>query len=926
MSGIALRRLPAALLAGVVTVIGFAAGAPAQQRVGVSSAVNPQASGTPPGGTTRQLVIGQDVVYNEHITTSGSGQTQLLFVDESSMTIGPNSDLTIDQFVYDPQSGTGKLAMSATRGVLRYVGGKLSKQDQAVTVRTSTATLAVRGGAFIGRTEPGGRTEAIFIYGEGLTVTAANVSETMRRPGYQITVSGPGAAPSSPTPVPPGQLAQLLQQLDGRTGGTGGATIIPTDTAVAQSGISQTVSANVSASVQQAVANQQGARNPAQASIFYASNPANPSTAVNTTALTTAIAQTNTAAGQAIDCVAAGGCSGQSIITPPRPPPPSQPPPPPPLVLTYSGRLKDTNGQGTARGFVDQGAGSNVTYTGALSFSAGSPQGGVFTATAGNLGTFSFPLVPGSSSFTNGISSALGPFSGTTFLSTNNADPSLDFTFFYATITPASRPGDRLFIYGGLPVNPRFYDPTGSTRIFGFTVQPDAALQSNVPFIRSQTGGNLPNASVSPFYIVAPPNTAIGNTSTPAATRATQASLAINGQQANQQSAVAVTAGTIGTQGGQPAFNGQLRGSSMLSPTGAPVAIRSTIGSTVDANGNSFYGGNAVSGFALDQAGTLAAEVPLSGTPNTYGFAQPVLLTATPAGVGANRTPQQTLTGSFGGLMHTTAQGSPYIVSGGTTVATDASTNQVQAILAGSAQSAAAGLTNVTMQYGGPSASQAFVDNNTFTALESQSGPQQVTVNGTPAQASGQLYFASSGAAGTSSSVLPAGVSYCQCQFLQWGYWGGDLSSGGAGGATSPRTDRGHINTWVAGVPTPAADLTSLAGVSASATYNGHAIGSVFNNGANYVAAGGFTGTYNFGTRNATLSVNNFDGRSFAASGVAAQNGANYSLSSASPVGRATMNGTFYGPGAAETGGSFAFQSGAGLPPYMASGIFAGRK
>ena len=93
-------------------------------------------------------MIGQDVVYNEHITTSGSGQTQLLFVDESSMTIGPNSDLTIDQFVYDPQSGTGKLAMSATRGVLRYVGGKLSKQEQAVTVRTSTATLAVRGGAF----------------------------------------------------------------------------------------------------------------------------------------------------------------------------------------------------------------------------------------------------------------------------------------------------------------------------------------------------------------------------------------------------------------------------------------------------------------------------------------------------------------------------------------------------------------------------------------------------------------------------------------------------------------------------------------------------------------------------------------------------------------------------------------------------------
>ena len=90
------------------------------------------------------------------------------------MTVGPNSDLTIDQFVYDPKSGTGKLAMSATRGVLRYVGGKLSKQDNAVTLRTSTATLAVRGGAFIANIQPNGTTEAIFVFGNGLTVVPVN--------------------------------------------------------------------------------------------------------------------------------------------------------------------------------------------------------------------------------------------------------------------------------------------------------------------------------------------------------------------------------------------------------------------------------------------------------------------------------------------------------------------------------------------------------------------------------------------------------------------------------------------------------------------------------------------------------------------------------------------------------------------------------
>src|SRR5437763_6373350 len=234
-----------------------------QDRVGVNSAVNQQAVGVPPGAGARPLVIGQDVVFNERITTQAAGQTQLLFLDESSMSIGPNSDLTIDQFVYDPRSGTGKLAMTTTRGLLRFVGGKLSKQDEGVTLRTNSATLAVRGGAFLLNQAPGGALEAVFIYGRGLTVTGASgISQTLQRPGFAVTVAGPGAIPSAPFAVPPGQLAQLLAQLDGRRGASGGARIVPTVQTVAASGVSETISGNVSASVQQAAAQAQTATQP----------------------------------------------------------------------------------------------------------------------------------------------------------------------------------------------------------------------------------------------------------------------------------------------------------------------------------------------------------------------------------------------------------------------------------------------------------------------------------------------------------------------------------------------------------------------------------------------------------------------------------------------------------------------------------------
>src|SRR5579862_376259 len=952
MSGSASLALRAAALAGLLLTIG-ARGVPAQEKVGIDSAVNTDATGTPPKAQPRRLVIGEDVVFNERITTDTGGQTQLLFLDESSMAIGPNSDLVIDQFVYDPKSSTGKLAMSATRGLLRYVGGKLSKQDEAVTLRTSTATLAVRGGAFMAKMSPNGATDAFFIYGKGLTVTgAAGGVQILLRPGYHVTIN-PGGQPSPPAPVPPGELTQLLAQLDGRDGGTGGASVIPTDATVANSGIAATISGNLGESLRQSDQNDPNASAfPPQlqtyASPIQAPVPVQGSVVNNIT-----VSQTSAAlgAGQVIDCISQNTCNpttttqigtvaGQPVggsnsvvsvgtttngFTNTTATTGGVPNPP---AITFNGRLKNTNNP--AQGFVDNSATNDIAYAG------GQLVNGVFTGSFGNFGTITFPLAPGSAPI-QGSSTSLGTFSGTSFLSADN-------TFFYATVTPTSQPGQRLFIFGGTPVNAAFYQPTGTARIFAFTVQPDGALQSNIPFIRSQAGGNLPNATVSPLYVVAPASTAIGNAASVPAARALQASLAINGQGPNQQSAIAVTAGTIGTlqASGQPIFNGQLRGSSLLSAAGTPVRLGSAVSPTVDGAGNRFYGGSAASGSALPQTphatganGTVgsavipstASEVPLSGTATSYGFAQPALSSTVPAGVGASRT-TQALSGNFGGLMYTNAQPTPYIATGGVLVSTDATTNRVQATLAGSAQSPSAGVSALTMQYGGlsgPAGAQAFVDNRTFAAAESQVAPQQITVNGAPGQPAGQLYFVSSGAAGAPASILPAGASYCQCQYLQWGYWGGDLTSATPATGGAPRIDRGHINTWVAGVATPQTDINNLIGQSATASYTGHAIGSVFNNGQSYVAAGGFNGTYNFGTQSGTLAINNFDGHSFAATGRAPLNGANYSFGVTTPGVKGTLNGTFYGPAAAETGGNFAVQTTVG-PTYLASGVFAGKQ
>src|SRR5437764_5624271 len=245
-----------ALLAAV------AGSAGAQERVGVNSAVNPNVSGLPPGAPSRQLVVGGDVVFKERITTSNLGQTQVLFLDKSAMTVGPNSDVTVDEFVYDPNTGTGKLAISAAHGVMRFIGGKLSKNENAVSMQTPTGVLAVRGGMFLASIGSKGP-EVTFLYGNSLTISNPAGSQLLTRPGYMVTMSSRSTPPSEPRPAPPGATAALLSQLDGRSGGTGGAQQTPTDQTVVSSGIATTISGNVVANVlaaTQAAAQQQPTR------------------------------------------------------------------------------------------------------------------------------------------------------------------------------------------------------------------------------------------------------------------------------------------------------------------------------------------------------------------------------------------------------------------------------------------------------------------------------------------------------------------------------------------------------------------------------------------------------------------------------------------------------------------------------------------
>jgi hypothetical protein len=149
--------------------------APAQQ-VGTATAVNPETRTTPPGGGTVVLKVGAHVVHKEHIKTTSTGSVQLLFLDRSTLTIAPNSDIVIDEFVYNPGNGRGHMAVSLAKGAMRLVGGQLSHAGEA-TVNAGNATIGIRGGTGIFTTK-----EAINLNG---TLTPKNCPP-VKRSGYKI--------------------------------------------------------------------------------------------------------------------------------------------------------------------------------------------------------------------------------------------------------------------------------------------------------------------------------------------------------------------------------------------------------------------------------------------------------------------------------------------------------------------------------------------------------------------------------------------------------------------------------------------------------------------------------------------------------------------------------------------------------------------
>jgi len=203
----------------------------AADQAGVSAAVKGQvALNRPQTAVGHQVVGGEPIFLQDAIQSGPRSGMQIMLLDETVFTIGPESEMVVDEFVYDPQTNTGKVSAKITKGVFRFVTGRVARENPAdMNVKLPSGTLGVRGTIVAGRVDAVKQSSLLVLLGEGpendtgsrasaLEGCNADVCKQVRRPGYGLTIDGPGFPPSEPFLVPLAEIDRLTQSVSDPAG------------------------------------------------------------------------------------------------------------------------------------------------------------------------------------------------------------------------------------------------------------------------------------------------------------------------------------------------------------------------------------------------------------------------------------------------------------------------------------------------------------------------------------------------------------------------------------------------------------------------------------------------------------------------------------------------------------------------------------
>ena len=148
---------------------------------------------------SEKLSTGSKIYFGDTIIIKEKSSAQILLLDETAITVGEKSELTIDDFVYDPESQVGKIVSNIKTGTVRIMTGKISNQNpDNLIVKVPAGVVGSRGTEFVVVTDSDEKS-AVILLGPGpdntlgMTPGSINLSDgtnniDITQPGFQSIV------------------------------------------------------------------------------------------------------------------------------------------------------------------------------------------------------------------------------------------------------------------------------------------------------------------------------------------------------------------------------------------------------------------------------------------------------------------------------------------------------------------------------------------------------------------------------------------------------------------------------------------------------------------------------------------------------------------------------------------------------------------
>ena len=181
------------------------------------------ASGTISNGT-KELKTGDKVYLGETILSGTNSGAQLLLLDQSTFTIGSDSEVVMDTFIYDPKNNDGKIVSTVKKGSLKVISGLISKKNpDNLIVEVPEGTLGSRGTEFQTIVNKRANETRTLLIGPGknnslglrpgAVLVSNQYGKTMLNKPYSFTKMKKGSAPEKARQITKRQLKLFKKQV-----------------------------------------------------------------------------------------------------------------------------------------------------------------------------------------------------------------------------------------------------------------------------------------------------------------------------------------------------------------------------------------------------------------------------------------------------------------------------------------------------------------------------------------------------------------------------------------------------------------------------------------------------------------------------------------------------------------------------------------